>query len=162
LQEVNVTLDPDTADPDCLKISKDQKSITGVTGWSHKCSVLGCQMFSSGRHFWDVIVGGTRGWSVGVTREPVNFKNVIVETREWQVSEYGGDYMALSPSKCCTLVLSERPTRIRIFLNCEGGQVSFFDARTAALLHTFSDASLVGETLLPHFYLGVGPCMTLP
>ncbi|XP_026550505.1 E3 ubiquitin-protein ligase TRIM58-like, partial [Notechis scutatus] len=162
LQEVNVTLDPCTADPDCLKISKDRKSITGLKGWSYQCSVLGCQMFSSGRHFWDVIVGGTGDWSVGVTSKPVNVKDVHAKTRKWQIWEWGGKYMAISPSKRFDLVLSERPTRIRISLNCEVDQVSFFDARTAALLHTFSDASLVGKTLLPFFYLGEGTCMTLP
>ncbi|XP_026550174.1 E3 ubiquitin-protein ligase TRIM58-like, partial [Notechis scutatus] len=162
LQEVNVTLDPDTADPEFLKMSEDRKSITALNGWSNKGSVLGYQMFSSGRHFWDVIVGGTRGWYVGVTSKPVNFKDVHAQTRQWQIWEWEGKYTAVSPSKDFDLVLSERPTRIRICLNCEGGQVSFFDARTAALLHTFSDASLVGETLLPYFYLHEGTCVTLP
>ncbi|XP_026582246.1 E3 ubiquitin-protein ligase TRIM41-like, partial [Pseudonaja textilis] len=162
LQEVHVTLDPDTTHPDFLKISEDRKSVTGVMGWSHKCSVLGCQMFSSGRHFWDVIVGGTRRWNVGVTSKPVNFKRVYEETRQWWIVGWEGKYMARSPLKSFDLVLSERPTRIRISLNCEGGQVSVFDARTAALLHTFSDASLVGETLLPYFCLHQGSCVTLP
>ncbi|XP_026549963.1 butyrophilin subfamily 1 member A1-like, partial [Notechis scutatus] len=159
---VNVTLDPCTADPDCLKISEDGKSITALNGWSNKGSVLGCQMFSSGRHFWDVIVGVTGVWSVGVTSKLVNFKDVHEKTRRWRIRGWEGKYTALSPSKDFDLVLSERPTRIRICLNCEGGQVSFFDARTAALLHTFSDASLVGETLLPYFCLYEGACVTLP
>ncbi|XP_026550212.1 E3 ubiquitin-protein ligase TRIM58-like, partial [Notechis scutatus] len=158
----NVTLDPCTADPEFLKMSEDRKSITGLKGWSNKGSVLGCQMFSSGRHFWDVIVGVTGVWCVGVTSKLVNFKNVYEQTRQWQIWEWEGQYTAVSPSKCFELVLSERPMRIRISLNCEGGRVSFFDARTTALLHTFSDASLVGETLLPYFYLGEGTWMTLP
>ncbi|ETE56759.1 hypothetical protein L345_17529, partial [Ophiophagus hannah] len=119
-------------------------------------------MFSSGRHFWDVIVGGRRRWHVGVTSKPVNFKKVHEQTRQWQIWELNGRYTAISPSGRSELVLSERPTRIRISLNCEGGQVSFLDAKTAALLHTFSDASLVGETLLPYFYLSEGACMILP
>ncbi|XP_026582235.1 E3 ubiquitin-protein ligase TRIM41-like, partial [Pseudonaja textilis] len=158
----HVTLNPDSADPDFLKISEDRKSVTGLKAWSTRCSILGCQMFSSGRHFWDVIVGGTRGWSIGVTSKPVNLKNVYEETRRWRIVGWEGKYMARSPLKSFDLVLSEMPTRIRISLTCEVGQVSFFDARTAALLHTFSDASLVGETLLPYFYLHEGSCMTFP
>ncbi|ETE56649.1 hypothetical protein L345_17640, partial [Ophiophagus hannah] len=119
-------------------------------------------MFSSGRHFWDVIVSGTRGWSVGVTSKPVNFKNVHAQTRQWEIWGWEGKYMAISLSKRSELVLSERPTRIRISLNCKGGQVSFFDARTASLLHAFSDTSLVEETLLPCFSLSEGTCVTLP
>ncbi|KAG8127623.1 hypothetical protein E2320_014515, partial [Naja naja] len=162
LQEVNVTLDPDTADPNYLKISEDGKSIEEFKGLSYKRSVLGCQMFSSGRHFWDVIVGVTEGWGVGVTSKPVNFKNISEQTRQWEIWEWEGKYGAASPSKGSKLVLTERPTRIRISLNCEGGQVSFFDARTATLLHRFSDASLVGETLLPYFFLAKGASVTLP
>ncbi|KAG8127621.1 hypothetical protein E2320_014516 [Naja naja] len=160
LQEVNVTLNPDTADPHCLKISEDGKSITGLKGYKH--SVLGFQMFSSGQHFWDVIVGGTGIWGVGVTSKPVNFKSISEQTWQWEIWGWKGKYGAASPSEDSKLVLTERPTRIRISLNCEGGQVSFFDARTAALLHTFSDDSLVGETLLPYFYLGKGASVTLP
>ncbi|KAG8127622.1 hypothetical protein E2320_014514 [Naja naja] len=160
LQEVNVTLNPDTADPNCLKISEDGKSITGLKGYKHP--VLGFQMFSSGQHFWDVIVGGTGIWGVGVTSKPVNFKSISEQTWQWEIWGWKGKYGAASPSEDSKLVLTERPTRIRISLNCEGGQVSFFDARTAALLHTFSDDSLVGETLLPYFYLGKGASVNLP
>ncbi|XP_026581071.1 E3 ubiquitin-protein ligase TRIM39-like, partial [Pseudonaja textilis] len=159
---VHVTLDPDTADPDFLKISEDIKSFKGLKRFFHKRPVLGCQMFSSGRHFWDVIVGCTRGFSVGVTSKPVNFKDVYEETRQWRIVGWEGKYMARSPLKSFDLVLSERPTRIRISLNCEGGQVSFFDARTVTLLRTFSDASLVGETLLPYFYLDKGHLRDTP
>ncbi|ETE56509.1 Tripartite motif-containing protein 58, partial [Ophiophagus hannah] len=119
-------------------------------------------MFSSGRHFWDVIVGGKRVWFLGVSSKPVNFKNVCEQTRRWQIWGFDGKYTPMSRSKCYPLILSERPTRIRIFLNCEGGQVSFFDARTAGPIRTFSDASLVGETLLPCFSLSEGTSVTLP
>uniref|UniRef100_A0A8C6VFL4 Uncharacterized protein n=1 Tax=Naja naja TaxID=35670 RepID=A0A8C6VFL4_NAJNA len=150
---VKVTVNPHTVDPDSLKISEDQKSIKGLKGFLYNASVLGCQMFSSGRHFWDVILGGTTGWFLGVTSKPVNIKNVHAQTRQWRIGEWKGKYTAISPSERSELVLTESPIRIRISLNCEGGQVSFFDVRTTALLHTFSDASLVGETLLPYFYL---------
>ncbi|XP_025032651.1 tripartite motif-containing protein 15-like isoform X2 [Python bivittatus] len=51
--------------------------------------------------------------------------------------------------------------RIRVSLNCEGGQVTFSDAETAALLYTFSEAALAGETLLPSFFLNNYACLTL-
>ncbi|XP_070792707.1 E3 ubiquitin-protein ligase TRIM39-like [Pituophis catenifer annectens] len=174
LQEVNVSLDPDTANPGLLEISEDRKSVKGVKPVEEKylfsdprrfvrCpSVLGCQKFSTGRHFWEVIVGGTAGWAVGVANKPMNLTNLDEEIRRWMFQKWTWGYTAISPSKFYNLVLTEEHTRIRISLNCEGGQVSFFDASTATLLHTFSDASLVGETLLPLFYLDEGTCMTLP
>ncbi|XP_015678710.1 E3 ubiquitin-protein ligase TRIM39-like [Protobothrops mucrosquamatus] len=173
LLEVNVIVDPDTAHPGRLDISEDKKSIKAVkpvkakypaANWKrfeYNPYVLGCQRFSTGRHFWEVIVGDTAGWRVGVANKPVNVTNVDLQTRRWQIGLWEGTYRIFSPSVCSELVLTEKPTRIRISLNCEGGQVSFFDARTAALLHTFSDASLVGETLLPCFFLRDGACITL-
>ncbi|XP_032066232.1 E3 ubiquitin-protein ligase TRIM39-like isoform X1 [Thamnophis elegans] len=173
LQKVNVILDPDTAHPDRLDISDYQKRVKGrkpakaiylvpdPIRFVYNPYVLGCQRFSTGRYFWEVTVGDTAGWGVGVAKKPPNVINVDGQTRRWQVRKLRGKYMISSPSARSELVLSEEPTRIRVSLNCEGGQVSFFDARTAALLHTFSDASLVGGTLLPCFYLDDGACLTL-
>ncbi|XP_070593733.1 E3 ubiquitin-protein ligase TRIM39-like isoform X2 [Erythrolamprus reginae] len=173
LQEENVTLDPGTADPNNLHMSGDQKSITGVKTlnvmyfvskgqiFEFNPYVLGCQKFSTGRHFWEVIVGDGAGWGVGIAKKPENATNVDVQTNHWQIGEWKGKYMAISPSKRSYLVLTGRPTRIRVSLNCEEGKLDFFDGRTAALLHTFSDASLVGETLWPCFFLRIGVCMTL-
>ncbi|XP_070792709.1 E3 ubiquitin-protein ligase TRIM39-like [Pituophis catenifer annectens] len=173
VQEENVTLDADTAHPDFLEVSEDRKSVKVVKPVKGKNPVpdpmrfvytpcvLGCQKFSTGRHFWEVIVGGKGIWSVGVAKKPVNLTN-LDETIWWEFGKWRGGYIAISPLKRSELVLAEEPTRIRVSLNCEGGQVSFFDASTAALLHTFSDASLVGETLLPCFSLWEGVCMTLP
>ncbi|XP_070789491.1 E3 ubiquitin-protein ligase TRIM11-like [Pituophis catenifer annectens] len=174
VQEGNVSLDPDTANIDCLKLSKDQKSVRGVKPVKekyrasnpmrfvcHPC-VLGCQTFSTGIHFWEVIVGDREGWGVGVASQPVNLTDVDKQTRCWMFWKGLGKYEAVSPSKRSDLVLTEEPTTICICLNCEGGQVSFFDSSTAALLHILSDTSLVGETLLPYFFLGEGTCMTFP
>ncbi|XP_070792710.1 E3 ubiquitin-protein ligase TRIM39-like [Pituophis catenifer annectens] len=174
LQEVNVTLDPDTAHLDRLEVSEDRKSVKGVEPVKGQCflpdpvrfvfvpCVLGCQKFSTGRHFWEVMVGDREDWGVGVASKPMNLTDVDAQIMFWEFRRWGGKYSAKSPSTRSDLVLTEEPTRIRISLNCEGGQVSFFDASTATLLHTFSDASLVGETLLPYFCLFQGACMTLP
>ncbi|XP_058027715.1 E3 ubiquitin-protein ligase TRIM39-like [Ahaetulla prasina] len=174
LQEENVTLDPDTANPGLLEISEDRKSVKGfkivkLINAARNCKrfknnpyVLGCQEFSTGRHFWEVIIGDRAGWGVGVASKALNLRNLDVQTRHWQIGEWEGKYMAISPSERFDLVLTERPTRVCICLNCEEGQVNFFDARTAALLHTFSEASLVGETLLPCFFLHDGVWLAVP
>ncbi|KAK9405745.1 zinc finger protein RFP-like [Crotalus adamanteus] len=174
LQEVNVILDPDTAHPGRLYIPKDGKSVRGIKPCKQiypspnsmrfeRCPyVLGCQRFSAGRHFWEVTVGDTKEWDIGITIMPVNITNLDEQARHWQIYKRGEKYMARFPSVRSELVLTKKPKRIRISLNCEGGQVSFFDARTAALLHTLSDASLVGETLVPSFCLYEGSSLSLP
>ncbi|XP_058027661.1 zinc finger protein RFP-like [Ahaetulla prasina] len=173
LQEENVTLDPNTAHPHRLDVSKDRKSVKGIKPvkqkhpvsdgkrFEYNPCVLGCQKFSTGRHFWEVMVGGTGEWHVGVANKPVNLTNADEQIRSWGFAEYGVEYTAITPSICYNLVVTEKPTRIRISLNCEEGQLAFFDARTTALLHSFSDASFIGKTFLPYFYLDEGTCMTL-
>ncbi|XP_015682837.1 zinc finger protein RFP-like [Protobothrops mucrosquamatus] len=174
LQEVNVILDRCTAHPGLLYIREDGKCVRGIkpakeiypspNSTRFECCpyVLGCQRFSTGRRFWEVSVRNTKGWRVGITNMPVNVTNLDEQARHWQVYKWEKEYVAISPSVRSDLVLTEKPTRIRISLNCEGGQVSFFDARTAALLCTFSDASLIGETLLPSFRLYEGNSLSLP
>ncbi|XP_070600180.1 E3 ubiquitin-protein ligase TRIM39-like isoform X1 [Erythrolamprus reginae] len=173
LREENVILDPDTAHPDRLHISEDRQYVIGikpvtatypVPSWKRfECNpyVLGCQTFSTGRHFWEVIVGDRTGWGVGVAKKPENTISVDVLTSHWQIGEREEKYKATSRSEHFELVLIERPMRMRVSLNCEEGKLDFFDAKTAALLHTFSDASLVGETLQPCFYVCHGVYMTL-
>ncbi|KAL7986430.1 hypothetical protein Chor_011596 [Crotalus horridus] len=173
LQEVNVILDRCTAHAD-LYIPEDGKSVRGIkpvkqiypspnsTRFEFFPYVVGCQRFSTGRHFWEVTIRNTKRWHVGITNMPGNLMNLDEQARHWQVCKWRKEYVAISPSVCSELVLTEEPTRIRISLNCEGGQVSFFDARTAALLCTLSDASLVGETLVPSFCLYEGSSLSLP
>ncbi|XP_070600174.1 zinc finger protein RFP-like isoform X5 [Erythrolamprus reginae] len=160
LQEENIILDRDTIDPAMFDISEDRKSVTRVMKveaifhspkFEFYPYVRGCQKFSTGRHFWELIVGDATGWSIGV-----------FGIGSWMIYEHEGKYVAKSPSQQSNLVLTERLTRIRLSLNCEEGKLKFFDARTAALLHTFSDASLVGMILQPYFYMPQGVCITLP
>ncbi|XP_070593743.1 E3 ubiquitin-protein ligase TRIM39-like [Erythrolamprus reginae] len=176
LQEENVTLDPCAVDPNSLQISGDQKSIVGfligtaiyspcytyIQRYEYNPYVLGCQTFSTGRHFWEVIVGDGTEWGVGVAKKPENITNDYRPTSCWKIGEWEGKYMAKSPSEWSDLVLTERPTRIRVSLNCEEGKLNFFDSRTLTQLHTFSDPSLVGETLWPCFYFTINSRMTLP
>ncbi|XP_015746844.1 thaicobrin-like [Python bivittatus] len=173
LQKANVILDPDTAHP-ALRLSEDSKNVIEVpeyqylpknpTRFENWQYVLGCQGFSTGRHFWEVTVGYEGGWYVGVVKKSVNRKDDIHPCPEegiWEIGKWGGTYQANGYPENPKLPLTKNPKRIRISLNCEGRQVTFFDAQTAALLYTFSEAPLAGETLLPSFYLYNDACLTL-
>uniref|UniRef100_G1PSI4 E3 ubiquitin-protein ligase TRIM41 n=1 Tax=Myotis lucifugus TaxID=59463 RepID=G1PSI4_MYOLU len=77
-REVDLTLDPDTAHP-ALMLSPDRRGVRLAERrqevadhskcFSADCCVLGAQGFRSGRHYWEVEVGGRRGWAVGAARE---------------------------------------------------------------------------------------------
>ncbi|XP_032998387.1 E3 ubiquitin-protein ligase TRIM7-like [Lacerta agilis] len=163
LRKENVTLDPDTAYP-YLILSENRKSVrmgevrqdlpNNPERFDTYAYVLGCEAFTSGRHFWEVIVGREERWGVGVAKKSVKRNgDFYFDTMEgiWGLGKWGGGYKICSPHE--DPVPSEEPNRIRVTLNCEGGRVSFYDADTAALLYAYPAASFSGETLQPYFYV---------
>ncbi|XP_004615421.2 E3 ubiquitin-protein ligase TRIM41 [Sorex araneus] len=83
---VDLTLDPDTAHP-ALLLSPDRRGVRLAERrqelpdhpkcFSADCCVLGAQGFRSGRHYWEVEVGGRRGWAVGAARESTHHKEKL-------------------------------------------------------------------------------------
>ncbi|XP_066474548.1 tripartite motif-containing protein 10-like [Tiliqua scincoides] len=159
--EAKVTLDPDTAHPKLI-LSEDGKSVR----WGHQhqdlpdnperfdcwAFVLDCEGFTAGKHFWEVTVGGEGKWAVGVARQSVRRKGwFLLNPQEgvWAVGKWGGQYTVFSAPANTPLSLSQELKRIRVTLNCAGGQVAFSEADTGVHLYTYSGASFCGETLLP-------------
>ncbi|XP_065271859.1 zinc finger protein RFP-like [Emys orbicularis] len=157
-RQVNVTLDPDTAHP-ILVLSEDWKSVRwGDTRQrlqdnperfdSDPC-VLGCEGFTLGRHCWEVEVGDGRFWAVGVARESVRRKgemNCSPKGGIWAVRRWWGQFRALT-SPVTPLPLSRAPSRIRVCLDCDRGQVTFIDAGDEAPIFTFPPASFNRERI---------------
>ncbi|XP_044837944.1 butyrophilin subfamily 1 member A1-like [Mauremys mutica] len=165
IEEANVTLDSDTAHPN-LFLSEDRKRVRrGDTRqrlpknperFDPELCVLGCEGFTSGRHCWEVEVGDGGLWAVGVARESVRRKGEISLSPEggiWAVRRWWGQFRALT-SPVTPLPLSRAPSRIRVCLDCDQGQVTFIDAGDEAPIFTFPPGSIPGERIRP--WLGVG------
>ncbi|XP_075770118.1 butyrophilin subfamily 3 member A2-like isoform X2 [Pelodiscus sinensis] len=159
LLEANVTLDPDTAHPQLI-LSEDGKRVRWEQTWqlmpnnperfnSHRC-VLGREGFTAGGHYWEVEVGDGNYWAVGVARESVSRKGAInlgPQAGIWAVERNWDKFQALTVP-CIPLPLSH-PSRIRVCLDCDGGQVTFIDAGTEAPIFTFPPGSLPAERIRP-------------
>uniref|UniRef100_A0A452GYX3 Butyrophilin subfamily 1 member A1-like n=1 Tax=Gopherus agassizii TaxID=38772 RepID=A0A452GYX3_9SAUR len=169
----NVTLDPDTAHPK-LVLSEDRKSVRWADTWQDlpnddnperfdiEHCVLGCEGFTSGRHYWEVEVGVGLLWAVGVARESVRRKGGISLNPEegiWAVDQRQGQYQVLT-APTTPLLLSRAPSRIRVCLDCEQGQVTFIDAGNEAPIFTFPPGSVPGERIRPCW--GTGPRISHP
>ncbi|XP_044838493.1 tripartite motif-containing protein 10-like [Mauremys mutica] len=169
--KANVTLDPHTAHPRLI-LSADQRSVRwGVTRqdlpnnperFDTVPCVLGCEGFTSGRHYWEVEVevGSGGVCDVGVARESVSRKGEISPNPEqgiWAVRCWEDQYWALTSSvQSFPLSPSWAPCRIRVYLDYEQGRVSFFDAGTGDPIVTFPPASFAGERIHPFFLCAVG------
>ncbi|XP_039357998.1 butyrophilin subfamily 1 member A1-like [Mauremys reevesii] len=160
---VDVTLDPDTANP-WLVLSEDWKRVrrgdkcqdlpNNPERFDHCFCVLGTEQFTGGRHYWEVEVGHKLGWDLGVCRESVSRKGKVTYTPRngyWVVWLRGGGYRASTYPKTL-LRVSIRPSRVGIFLDYEAGEVSFYNVTDGSHLFTFTDT--FSGTLRPYFH----PC----
>ena len=144
-----VVLNPNTASP-WLSVSAD---LTSVKESSERLTVpenperfdpcvfiLGAEGYTSGKHRWDVFVGDSAKWIVGVCKESVvRKKKFTLSTSRgvWSISLSKGVYSALTPERT-ELQVEQRPKRIRIKLNIEKGDVSFWDGETEKHLISFT------------------------
>uniref|UniRef100_A0A8C3RK14 Uncharacterized protein n=1 Tax=Chelydra serpentina TaxID=8475 RepID=A0A8C3RK14_CHESE len=165
LSAANVTLDPDTAQPELI-LSADRRSVrcgdtrqdlpNNPERFDTANCVLGCEGFTSGSRYWEVEVEA-EGWgvcAVGVSRESVSRKGLISLAPEqgiWAMQGSEDQYRALtSPEQILPFPPSRAPRRIRVYLDYEGGQVAFFDAGTGDPIVTFLVMNFprVGELLV--------------
>uniref|UniRef100_K7FW33 Butyrophilin subfamily 1 member A1 n=1 Tax=Pelodiscus sinensis TaxID=13735 RepID=K7FW33_PELSI len=164
LAPATVTLDPDTAHPD-LALSEDGKRVrrgdirkdqdTNSERFEYERCTLGCESFTSGRHYWEVELGGGDYWAVGAASDSVKRKGEIIFKPEegiWAVGHWGNKYLAATYPRS-QLNLRWVPRRIRIFLDYDLGQVAFFDADKGALIFAFPTASFSEEGIRPFFWV---------
>ncbi|KAK7152422.1 hypothetical protein R3I93_010591 [Phoxinus phoxinus] len=145
-----VILDPNTADARLL-LSDD---LTGVRTsrnsqpiphnperFEYYPCVLGSEGFDSGTHCWDVEVKESEYWTLGVTTASNQRKGfVFFSTDVWRVT-YGWTL---------GYRVKQKLDRVRVYLDYDGGMVSFSNPVTNTHLHTFT--TTFTHTLFPFFY----------
>ncbi|XP_044837840.1 butyrophilin subfamily 2 member A1-like isoform X2 [Mauremys mutica] len=160
---VDVTLDPDTANPE-LVLSEDRKCVrrgdmrqdlpNNPERFDPCPSVLGTEGFAGRRHYWEVEVGDKTRWTLGVCRESVSRRGLVTHSPEngcWAVQLRYWRYEALT-STPTPLPVSVRPSRVGIFLDYEAGEVSFYNVTDRSRLFTFTDT--FSGRLRPYFRPG--------
>ncbi|XP_062978248.1 E3 ubiquitin-protein ligase TRIM41 [Elgaria multicarinata webbii] len=161
--QADLTLDPETAHPR-LTLSSDCRSVRLGERWrdlpdnpkrfdSDYC-VLALQGFTDGRHYWEVEVGGRRGWAVGAARESARRKEKSNggphQKREiWCVGTNGKKYQALTTTEQTSLSPTEKLRRFCVYLDYERGQLGFYNAESMAHIHTFNAS--FRERIFPFF-----------
>uniref|UniRef100_A0A8C1ZBS4 E3 ubiquitin-protein ligase TRIM39-like n=1 Tax=Cyprinus carpio TaxID=7962 RepID=A0A8C1ZBS4_CYPCA len=161
---VDVTLDTNTAHPRLI-LSEDKKKVwcgerhqqvpNNRERFDRVVCVLGCEGFSSGRHYWEVEVGGKTDWDLGVASHSCNRKGKITVSPSngyWFLSLRDKNNYAFRTEPSTALPLSMRPQKIGLFVDYEKGQVSFYNVDAKMHIYTFMDN--FSETIYPFF----SPC----
>ncbi|XP_026780196.2 zinc-binding protein A33 isoform X2 [Pangasianodon hypophthalmus] len=114
--------------------------------------VLGSEGFSSGLHCWDVEVGNSTFWMLGVTTESVQRKEPnVFPSGAWGIGYDDQKLCARSPSETYTpLTLAAKPQVVRIRLDMDLGEVWFLDPASDAVIHMFSHHFT--EKVFPFFH----------
>ncbi|KAM9425378.1 E3 ubiquitin-protein ligase TRIM21 [Pholidichthys leucotaenia] len=161
---LDVTLDSNTAHPR-LVLSEDLKSVRcgdrhhlvpdNPERFDRVVCVLGRQAISSGRHYWEVEVGGKTDWDLGVAKQSVNRKgkiDYIPSNGFWFLSLRDKSKYAFRSEPWTNVDMNLRPQKIGIYVDFEKGQVSFYNVDAKIHIYTFND--IFKDSIYPFF----SPC----
>lgn len=164
--EVNVVLDPNTANPHLI-LSNDMKQVrynVGAGLWlvqdlkpnmfiTH-LAVLGHNGFMSRKFYFEVFVGQKTEWSLGVASGSIERRAAIPQSPDnglWAIWFKKDRFETF----CCpgVTVHSDTLERVGVFVDYDEGEVSFYDVEKAQLIFSFTECSFF-EKLYPYF----NPC----
>ncbi|XP_073322619.1 zinc-binding protein A33-like [Pagrus major] len=156
-----VILDPNTANP-WLHLSDDLTSVRCGDTYQQLpdnperntkyVNVFGSEGFSSGKHSWEVEVGIHPSWNVGLVKESVDRKGELSASPEygiWCFMHRSGKYTNGDGE---TVRVKKSLQRIRVQLDYDRGEVSFYDHEDTTHLCTRRDTFT--EKLFPYFSIG--------
>ncbi|XP_040203040.1 E3 ubiquitin/ISG15 ligase TRIM25-like [Rana temporaria] len=131
--------------------------------FQYRLQVLSSQSFSSGRHYWEVDVGGSDWWIVGMCYPSIDrrggLESVIGDNKKsWGLFRYNDQYGVRHDSEWIVLPSNISSNRVRIDLDYEAGRISFYDlCDPIRLLHTFT--TTFTEPLHAGIWVGRGRIM---
>ncbi|XP_072264800.1 E3 ubiquitin-protein ligase TRIM7-like [Pyxicephalus adspersus] len=149
-EAVDILLDEDTASNDVC-ISCDRTTVTRAGAQNRPFTlerfedhpqVLGTRSFSSGRHYWEVNVQASNNWRIGcyssIDREGDD-SLIGGNCRSWGLYRRGGQYSVVHGGSKDSLPDNITSNRVRIYLDYEAGQISFYDLSDPIRhIHTFT------------------------
>uniref|UniRef100_A0A3Q4MA65 B30.2/SPRY domain-containing protein n=1 Tax=Neolamprologus brichardi TaxID=32507 RepID=A0A3Q4MA65_NEOBR len=151
-----VILDPNTANC-CLYLSDDltrdskQQLPDNPERYTKYHTLFGSEGFKSGKHSWEVEVGDHPTWIIGLVKESVDKNERFVSPKDgfWCLTHESGEY---TNGDGQTVTVKKSLQRIRVQLDYDRGEVSFYDPEDMTHIYTHRDTFT--EKLFPYFNVG--------
>ncbi|XP_058249739.1 E3 ubiquitin-protein ligase TRIM39-like isoform X2 [Hemibagrus wyckioides] len=163
---VDVTLDPDTAHPylilsdDGKQVGHNKYMVENLPDYPERFDtslyVLGNEGFTSGRIYYEVQVHGKTDWILGVVRESIKRKGLIIPCPEdgyWCVWKRNDDKYSAWDSLRVSLSMKQAPQKVGVFVDYEEGLISFYDVDAKSHIYSFT-----GQTFTEKLYPIFSPC----
>uniref|UniRef100_A0A3Q1FHU5 Bloodthirsty-related gene family, member 30 n=1 Tax=Acanthochromis polyacanthus TaxID=80966 RepID=A0A3Q1FHU5_9TELE len=162
----DVTLNPVTAYP-FLILSEDRKQVKRgeklqfYRNSQQRFDVWSCVIakegFSTGRHYWEVFVGESKDWKLGVVTESAQRKGLfdMNPSNGYYALWWSGNQLRALTAPPLTKVKSTQKLRqVGVFLDVDEGQVSFYNVKSGSEIYSFNGSSEFTERMFP--LLGTG------
>eukprot|EP00061_Rhincodon_typus_P016483 g44728.t1 len=159
IQPEELKLDPSTAHPLLIITNGSTRVECGTylkrlslvqERFDYNTCILANKGFSSGKHYWQVIVNEKMKWRLGVIKGTTGRKGKLNKTPEngvWMIGVKEGKIYEAYKNPKVQLTLFVRPRKIGIFLDYEGKRLSFYNVDNPdelSLIYTF-DADFQGK-----------------
>ncbi|XP_019646903.1 PREDICTED: E3 ubiquitin-protein ligase Midline-1-like [Branchiostoma belcheri] len=139
--------DPETAGKRLHLSERNTRAVKGdaipslpeVPGRFKTSTVFGDAAVSGGRHYWEVGTEDARYYLLGVAYGDVSREvNVGESAGGWGIERTSGDtYKAHDEGNSCEINFSPHPDKIGVILDYNAGFVTFQDANSKKVIHTF-------------------------
>ncbi|KAM8825963.1 E3 ubiquitin-protein ligase TRIM21-like [Synchiropus picturatus] len=162
--EVDVAIDAATASGMLLMSTSSKEVQTSHLWWVNGLPVvfgdyayvLGKNVFSGGRVYFQVSARMKTGWDVGVARASVSGNQSLtpsVGKGTWVLRLRNSTKLQALEDSPVNIPLPGKLERVGVFVDCDEGLVSFYDASAARLIYSFIGCQF-NEPLLPFFSPG--------
>lgn len=159
---INQEIHQNNSDPERKENFREETEDLSLSDKRGDCNriTLNQEVFTSGKHYWEVGIEDTDEWTLGVYEKPAvksglstNLQNKIFRVLEKKGCEYRALTCGLQDTSLKEhLLLEKYPQKITIFLDYEDNDISFYDMTQGTHIFSFTQANFSGS-LYPYFNL---------
>uniref|UniRef100_H2RKW3 Bloodthirsty-related gene family, member 30 n=1 Tax=Takifugu rubripes TaxID=31033 RepID=H2RKW3_TAKRU len=166
LSAEDVTLNPVTAYP-FLILSDDRKQVKRgeklqfFRNSQQRFDVWSCVIakegFSNGRHYWEVFVGDSKDWKLGVVTEAAQRKGLfdLTPASGYYAIWWSGSHLrALTTPPLTKVKAPPKLRQVGVFLDMDEGQVTFYNIKSGSEIYSFTRGREFTDRMFPLFGTG--------